>query len=265
MTSPQNTLLVLSPPRSCSTLIARMLWQHPALTRYAMEPFDAVGTGEVSSEDALRAAATGRPLSALVDGKECGSMGDGLLIKEITYQADPYFEALLGLTARPVLFAMRDPRMTVRSRMRKFREGGLPAIFPTEETGWRALHRQVGVCASRGIPYALVDGTLLQSDPARMAPLVFQTLNLDFSESLLSWQPVTAAEFGVGQGAHDYFFDQAMDSRGIDPPRDETPDLESFPLEGGLRAHVRECLQWYAELSEDDHCLRPKVRADAEG
>jgi hypothetical protein len=253
MVSHSDVFLLLSPPRSCSTLISRILWEDPDLGFFAMEPFDAVyhrGGPALSTPMSLQHV---QPLADILQVRRTGT---ALLIKEITYQVDEHFPAFSRWSTRPILFAVRDPRLTISSRMSKLREGGFSSIFPPEESGWAALARQVRLCRSQGVQYVIVDGTLLRAFPAQLVPELFRAIGLQ-SEPALCWRPAGHVDFGIGAGQHDYFFDRALGSTSVEPPDRQVPELGSFPAEGGMRRHVAECLDIYAEITADDRYLRP--------
>lgn len=253
MDSDKEIFIILSPPRSCSTLIARILWEHPDFGFFAMEPFDGVYKRRTSADEAIAAIRQPRPLADIIRGKRTGS---AVLIKEITYQVDEYFTSFLRFTTRPVLFAVRDPRLTISSRMTKLREGGRDCLFPHEESGWTALRRQVRFCRAQGIRYLIVDGTLLRRCPAQLISGIFDTVGLPPTKLPMSWRPARHVDFGIGDGL-DYFFDRALSSTSVEPPDSSVPEIATFPVEGGMRKHVTECLDIYAEILDDDNYLRP--------
>ena len=253
MVSHSDVFIVLSPPRSCSTLISRILWEDPVFGFFAMEPFDGIYRGREPTTTTVAALGHVQPLADILQVRRTGT---ALLIKEITYQVGEHFPAFSQWPTRPILFAVRDPRLTISSRMHKLREGGFSSIFPHAESGWTALARQVQTCRSQGIPYLIVDGTLLRSHPAQLTAAMFREVGLQSSPPL-SWHPIGHADFGIGTGLHDYFFDRALSSSAIDPPDRQVPQLSDFPAQGGMRRHVAECLDIYAEITADDRYLQP--------
>ena len=46
-----------------------------------------------------------------------------------------------------------------------------------------------------------------------------------------------------------------LSSEGIQPARERLPTLRDFPEDGGVRAHVRECLEIYAALRESPRLI----------
>jgi hypothetical protein len=254
--SNKDVFVILSPPRSCSTLIARIFWEHPNLGFFVMEPFDGVYQGRRSADDAMATISQPRPLTDMIREERTGS---AVLIKEITYQVDEYFTSFIRFTTRPVLFAVRDPRLTISSRMTKLREGGRNSIFPHEESGWTALHRQVQFCRAQSIRYLIIDGTLLRCFPAQLISKIFETVGLPQTEPPMSWRPVSNVDFGIGEGL-DYFFDRALRSTSVEPPDSSIPEITTFPAEGGMRQHVYECLEIYKEILDDDNYVRPTPR-----
>lgn len=256
MASNKDVFIILSPPRSCSTLIARIFWEHPNLGFFVMEPFDGVYQRRRSVDDAMAVIRQPRPLTDMIREKRAGN---AILIKEITYHVDEYFTSFIRFTTRPVVFAVRDPRLTIHSRMTKLREGGRSSIFPHEESGWAALRRQVQFCRAQSISYLIIDGTLLRCFPTQLVSKIFETVGLPLTEPPMSWHPASHVDFGIGEGL-DYFFDRALRSTSIEPPDPSIPGIAAFPVEGGMRQHVSECLEIYKEILDDDNYLRPTMR-----
>ncbi len=244
--------LVLAPPRTASTALARVLWQHPAVGWYSHEPYDLVYHRGAAPESA--AAALERPASIRAS-KDARAGGEGLVVKEMTFQVGRHFAALAALTARPVVFLLRDPRLALASRMRQLEREGSDPLFPSVESGWAALREQVAECRGRGLPYALLDSTDLRNRPLEVLPPLFERLGLDFSPDFLIWEPAGRLEIGeLGglDGEQSAWYERVLASRGLEPARSAPPDLDTFPEEGGFRDHVRECLALYRELGADE-------------
>ncbi len=246
--------LIVAPPRTASTALARVLWQHPEVGWYSHEPFDRVYHRGAGPESA--AAALERPASVRVAADGRAARGRRLVVKEMTFQVGGHFGALAALTSRPVVFLLRDPRLAIASRMRQLEREGSDPLFPPAESGWAALGAQVADCRGGGRPYALLDSTDLRNRPLEVLPPLFERLGLEFSADFLRWEPAGRLEIGeLGglEGEQSAWYERVLSSRGLEPARSAPPDLGTFPEERGFRDHVRECLALYRELGADEH------------
>lgn len=242
--------VILAPPRTSSTALVRVFWRNPSIGFYNNEPFDRhyhCGEGMDSVLEHLERTATPVPAPA---------GGPGLLIKEMTFQATQ-FELLADLATTPLVFVLRDPRLSVSSRMRKVVEADGDPLFPHNESGFDALYRQIRACRADGRPYVMVHADDFRREPVPVLSPLFARLGLAFREDQLRWEPAPGMRMGNLRGAQDNFYVRILNSRGIEPPVESPPDLGWFPVYGGLRAHVRRCLDLYQELLEDPHLIRP--------
>jgi hypothetical protein len=234
--------VVIGPPRTASTAISRILWNHPAVGWYAHEPFEPTwyeGAGVERAEELL---ATPEAVAAL------GGRGRGraLVVKEMTFQVGDAFPLLAELATRPLVFLIRDPRLTIASRMKVLRRAGRPELFPLRESGWEDLARQLAHVRREGIPHVVVDSSDLRHVPEKLAPALLESLGLAFTPDLLAWRSSEATGLSAVSGTDDPFYRRVLDSQGIEPPTEQVPDLADFPTP--LRAHVAECLAQYEEL-----------------
>jgi Sulfotransferase domain len=241
-------VLVLAPPRTASTALARVFWGHDAISFYAHEPFDRSFHDGAPLGTAATAMLEPLDLRGVLDAPD---RGIGLLVKEMTFQAGNAAPALMELATRPVVFLLRDPRLAVRSRMRMLGAGGEPAPFPPAETGWLALHEQVRHCRLNRIAYAVLDASDMRRTPHAVLGALFDRLGLTYSPALLSWRPVDVDELGGLGDAQRHWYRRILESSGLEPPTEPVPALERFPEEHGLREHVEWALDVYAELRRD--------------
>ena len=105
MSEPAHTYVIVAPPRSASTALARILWQHHAVRFYAHEPYGAVyheGAPPATAEEALREPVD---LDETVGGKSAEAAG--LVVKEMTFQVGRCFPDLAAHTEWPVVFNVR--------------------------------------------------------------------------------------------------------------------------------------------------------------
>jgi hypothetical protein len=175
----------------------------------------------------------------------------------MTFQVGDAFPLLAELATRPLVFLIRDPRLTVASRMQVLRRSGRPEVFPLRESGWEDLARQLEYVRREGIPHVVVDSSDLRRAPATVAPVLLETLGLTFTPDLLSWRSSAATGLSAVSGAEDPFYQRVLDSQGIEPPAERIPDLTEFPADGGFRQHVADCVAQYEELCRSGSEYRP--------
>jgi hypothetical protein len=245
---------VIAPPRSCSTLTARILWNCQRIAFYSHEPFDAIYHRNAAVSSALTR------LLHPVDLREHSQLrpisGSGLLIKELSFQVGDCFPLLASLTTHPILFLLRDPRLTVASRMRMREKIGQPALFPVRESGWEQLPGQVEYCRARAIPHLLVDTTDLRRDPARIVSAICAAIGLPYADEVLHWAPAQGLRFGLSVQEQEEWNTRVLASTAVDPPDEELPGLATFPGAGGMRGHVEAALATYRSLLEAPERLR---------
>jgi Sulfotransferase domain len=245
--------VVVAPPRTCSTLLARILWNVPQIGFYSHEPFDGVYHSGWSLTDVAR------KIERAVDLRRVPALpsktGARLLLKELPFQVGAHFPLLARLTCRPIVFLIRDPRLAIASRMRKRAAGGLDPAFHPVESGWTLLMCQVTWCRREGVPYVIAEAASLREQPEPTVRSVCTTLGLPFDERLLSWNPVPELDLGLAVAEQGHWNDRVLSSTSIEPPAEPIPELTDFPEELGLRAHVAEALRIYEALRSDGRFL----------
>lgn len=248
-----NVYVVVSPPRCSSTAFSRVLWEHPAIDYYNHEPFAATYHKGLGLDDVL--ARLQSPLSlqqirASRGRQDKQAASQSLVIKEMTFQVGQYFSILTALTQKPIVFLLRDPRLSIASRMVKKQEGGDSPIFPVIESGWESLLHQVRRCQQLGLPHMLVDATEFRNHPEYIFGQVFHRLGLSFDRKMLSWQPCPDVNINDLDGEQRHFYNRVLTSQAIQPATEPIPSLQSFPDRDGLRKHVADCLDIYKSLCE---------------
>jgi hypothetical protein len=236
--------VIVGPPRSSSTALARVLWESPAISHYCHEPFDRLyyhHSGYRSVMDALTS-----PLKMTENAPTAGR--PTLLIKEMTFQVGADFPTIAALTDHPITFIIRDPRLCLSSRMRKLQESGNDPLFPSRESGWGDLDKQIRFCDATKVPYIIIDSADFRSRPAEVLPRLFRKLGLSFSRQLLSWLPMTDLALGALGGRQRSWYGHVLGSDGIQPESEQVPTMDSFPAAGGFREHVEFCCAIYTEL-----------------
>jgi hypothetical protein len=240
--------VVVAPPRTCSTLLARILWNVPEIGFYVHEPFDGVYHRGWSLDQVAQKLTAPVDLSA-VPGLS-PRRGAALLVKELPFQVGPHFPLLLELASRPVIFLVRDPRLAVASRMRMRELGGQDAVFDSVESGWTTLAEHVELCRREGRPHLVVDAADLRSRPAATMRRVCATLGIAFDPAILKWGRVGDVDLGLALDEQRHWNARVLESTGIEPPVEEVPSLDAFPVEGGMREHVRRSVAIYEALRD---------------
>lgn len=242
--------VLIGPPRTASTAVSRILWNHPQIGWYSHEPFEPTW---YEGADLDR---TAELLTAPTAVADLGGRGTGrrLVVKEMTFQVGDAFPLLAELATRPILFLIRDPRLAIASRMKVLRRAGRPEVFPLRESGWEDLERQLAHVRSEGVPHVVVDSSELRASPEAVVPGLLARLGLTYTPDLLHWQSSEATGLSAVSGAADPFYQRVLDSRGLEPPAERVPDLSEFPEDGGFRQHVADCVERYEDLraSESD-------------
>lgn len=259
----ETRVALVSPPRTGSTAVARLLWQHEAITHHCHEPFEACywgNQGMDSVESCLRnpmEIETGDRV-ALADVPR----GSGLLVKEMSFQLSAtQFDQLAGLTTAPMVFVMSDPRLSTTSRLRIVRELSGAETFPPFESGWQSLREQLEFCRQRDIPYVLVDSDDLRADPAGVTEALMAATGLPSAAGLESWAPrpglrLCSPEVGALMSdvrrADDPFYRKVLGSNGIQPRGDVDWDRENAAVvAAGLSDDVTKWLHFHEEMRAD--------------
>lgn len=242
-----DVFVVLAPPRTSSTAMARLFWEQPAVGYYSHEPFevtyyDDAPLGEVV--DKLE-----QPLDVRgLKGDPASVGGDALVVKEMPYQVGDNFPVLAGLATRCLLFLLRDPCQNIASRIEMKEEVGDSPLFPLIETGWELVARQVDQARAAGVPFMVVDTNEMRNNPEAILSQVFGRLGLPFSAEMLSWKSLPDIDLDNLGGRHSHLYRRVLESTGLQPALEPIPGVDFFPDEGGVRAHVERCLTIYRSL-----------------
>jgi hypothetical protein len=258
-------MVLISPPRTGSTTVARILWQHPVITHHCHEPYEACYWGDQGAESVRSCLFhpmvidTGERV--VLDAVPAGS---GLLIKEMSFQLSAaQFDELAGRATQPLVFVMGDPRLSTTSRLRIVRELTGAETFPPFQSGWQSLHEQLERCRQRGIPYALVDSGDLRADPAGVTAALTAAVGLPPTPGLETWtwsprpglqlcSPEVGALMSDVRRREDPFYRKILGSNGVQPLGEVDWEREDTTIAAaGLAADVREWLRYYAEMRAD--------------
>jgi hypothetical protein len=240
-----EVLVIVAPPRTASTALARVLWNHPAVGFYSHEPFEPTYYRDAPVERAVELLESPTPVGEL-GGR--GGAGTTLVVKEMTFQVGDAFPLLAELATRPIVFLIRDPRLAIASRMRVLRRSGRPEVFPLRESGWDDLERQLAHVRDAGIEHLVVDSTQLRAVPGRLAPGILERLGLSYAPELLTWEASRASGLSAVSGPADPFYERVLESSGLQAPQEDVPPLDRFPEDDGFCAHVAACVARYEAL-----------------
>ncbi|WP_157756660.1 hypothetical protein [Plantactinospora sp. KBS50] len=254
---------LISPPRTGSTAVARLLWQHPAITHHCHEPFEACYWGSHGPDSVTSCLAN--PMEIATGGRVTLAdvpHGSGLLIKEMSFQLSAeQFDTLAGLASAPLVFVMCDPRLSATSRLRIVCELSGSDTFPPFESGWPSLYEQIESCRRRGIPYALVDSDDLRADPPGVTAALTAAIGLPPMPGLEAWAPrpglqLCSPEVGALMSEvrrrDDPFYRKVLGSTGIQPREQVDWDREDAMLAAaGLAGDVATWLSHYEQLRSD--------------
>jgi hypothetical protein len=263
----RTRVVLISPPRTGSTAVARLLWQHALITHHCHEPFEACywgGRGAESVRDCL-----GNPMDVATGARVRLAdvpRGSGLLVKEMSFQLTAgQFDELAGLATTPVIFVMSDPRLSTTSRLRIIHELSGASTFPPFESGWPSLARQLARCRERGISYVLVDSGDLRADPAGVSAALVAAAGLPPQAGLESWQPrpglqLCSPEVGAlmsdARRADDPFYRAVLGSTGVQPRASVDWVREDAAISAaGLAGEVEEWLGLYRQMRADPGLL----------
>jgi hypothetical protein len=254
---------LVSPPRTGSTAVARLLWQHSAITHHCHEPYEACYWGD-QGEASVRTCLSNPMVVETGERVTLSAVpaGSGLLMKEMTFQLSAVqFSQLAGFTTAPVVFVMSDPRLAATSRLRIVRELYQADSFPPFESGWQSLHEQLEYCRQQGIPYVLVDSDELRADPVGVSTALIAAMGLPAVDGLASWVPrpglqLVSPEVGAlmsdARREDDPFYRKVLGSKGIQPRGEVDWDRENAAIAAaGLTDEVEKWLRLHEEMRTD--------------
>jgi len=237
--------LLVAPPRSCSTALGQALRQHSRLDHYVHEP-----CGRFSYQKT--------PVSSILDA--LGSLTPDSLIKEMSFQfREPeVMQCFLEQAREPVLFLVREPLLTLESRVRmvlgdlaraestpdaerrRIQEAvestdysGVDDLldddaFPMARTGWHDLGEQLDYCRQAGVPFTVVDGEAFRAEPEPTLRAICQRWGLAFEPAMLRWgRPVGTPEGALAR--HRAWYGRVAESTGVLPPEEVPFTAEQLP------------------------------------
>lgn len=246
--------LIISPPRCASTAIARVFWNIEAVQYYSHEPFEKLyfnGEDLSTVTDDIR-----HPfdLSKFVE-KPHNTEKKGLVIKEMPYQVGGFFPELFSLIHTPLIFLIRDPRLSVKSRMDKKVEAGTNPYYAKIETGWELLEVMINHCRRINKRYIILDTMKFRNNPNYYGEKLFSNLGLSFKKEYLTWKATSDFSLDNLDGAHDHLYAKVLKSSGVLPEEKDIPSIDSFTNKNGLRDHITKCMNIYEKIRHDKYLI----------
>ena len=247
-------VVILSPPRCGSTVLARSLWQHRSFRAYLHEPYDlAYYEGRPPSPETI--------LGCVLEGSsgrdqpgQDPATGCGLVLKEMTFQVAGRAAELIEAATLPVILLIRDPRLAVSSRMRCRENDGEDAWFPDREAGWHDLTMIREEMRRSRTDYTVVDISDLRQQPSLMLTALCARLGLPPDEGMLSWPSASGLRLGQLDGRQIDWYQRVLASTEFQRPS------EVFPSQGYFRARrmltvVHGCMRHYRQARTDTHFM----------
>jgi hypothetical protein len=250
----QDIYVIIAPPRCSSTAFARVFWGHPSISFYCHEPFDVMYYKKVDFNHVLKALEC--PLS-LKNFKSNDLKKNSLVIKEMTFQVGHEFSFLTSLTKKAIIFLIRDPRLSILSRMKKLIESKEKPVFSLLESGWNCLNYQIEQCKKNNIPYLIVDSKSFRNYPEIVFKKLFDKIEMDFSSTMLHWKPAENLILGNLGNEQKHWYRRILESTSIQVENEPVPKISLFPETNGFRDHVKKCLQIYENLHKDLNIVKP--------
>ena len=237
--------LIVSPPRSCSTALARTLSQNSAIVQYLHEPCD-------------RFFHEKEELSSIMERLK--GLRPRTLIKEMTFQFrdTQVAEAFLKHASHPILFLVRNPLLTLESRIRmvlfdlihkenvsetdkNIIETAISSknyvavgdilnenIFPLRVTGWQDLREQILFCQKHKLNHVVLESKEFRSNPEPVLRRLCDHWDWKFEPSMLHWEGDDGLRFGAIPRQSSWY-SRVAKSKGILPPSEEFLSPARFP------------------------------------
>ena len=184
-------------------------------------------------------------------------------------------QILLRHAGRPPLFPLRDPVLTIESRLRRVLSDMLRASEPRtadqdritkaletaeyaavddlvsdtflsrDQMGLDALEAHVDFCRREKIPFLLVDTERLRASPETTVPILARCWKLQYEEPMIRWRRETFPDHGVlpEQSA---WFERVSRSSGFEQPTERPIPVRAFPEK--LQATVTDAVAVFEDL-----------------
>lgn len=240
--------IIVSPPRCSSTAFARSFWKCPEIDFYNHEPYETSYYDGFSSSEVKKCLDHPLHLQDMQIGHMDAAKQKGVVIKEMTFQVNRHFPVLASWTSNPVIFLIRDPRLSIMSKIKMKKKSGLPTDFPLNETGWDDLWAQLDYCREHHIEHILLDTTDFRNQPEQTLRDILPKMGLQYTDQLLEWEEYDQVKIDHVNDMHSLFYQRVLKSRGIAPATEVIPDIGDFPTNSPLADHTAKSYAAYVEL-----------------
>lgn len=240
--------LILAPPRTASTALARCFWEIPQIRFYSHEPYENCYYEKVSEKQAFRNLINPIDLNSQYKPKDIEN-SSWLIIKEMPYQVgiDEKFDHLLSLITEPIVVLIRDPRLNIMSRISKRKETKQEIYFPLIETGWEFLNIQIGKMQQAGKDFFIIDSNDFRERTQEIIEKIMKRFGIYLEVSnLLNWIPNPNIELDNLNGRHSHLHRRVLSSNSVIKPSEDMPKIEDFP--DYFKNHVLYALSIYKSL-----------------
>lgn len=243
---PRPGLLILAPPRTGSTALARCFWQHPDFGWYVHEPFDLVFHHGAPERHARETLAAPQRVSDSATG--------GVVIKEMTFQVTvpAQLDVLLEHANLPVLIPLRDPRLAIWSRMKQLADSQQRREFSRAQAGWRPLLDAIRHLQGRGFPHVSIDMHEVREDPERGLARVCRQLGI-MEHAMGQWASTSVDAVGQLGDEQAAWYRQVLTTDQLLPETAGPPDINAFPP--SMRSIVEEAVAIYEGVTSHTHDL----------
>ncbi|MEA2056103.1 MAG: hypothetical protein U9O78_00075, partial [Patescibacteria group bacterium] len=180
-----------------------------------------------------------------------------LVIKEMTFQLKDQFQQLANITSHPILFLIRDPRLSISSRISKKIAGNLPTDYPLKENGWEDLIKQIRTAEDLDFSYKILDTTQFRIKPEFYIKKLCSIYGIKYKPNMLSWTPKPDLPLDNLNGKHRYLYARVLESTGIEPPIEPIPDISKFSENNDVRAYVNQATLDFHKLKRSRKVIRP--------
>ncbi|MEA3357205.1 MAG: hypothetical protein U9Q67_02125 [Patescibacteria group bacterium] len=239
-----NHYLIIAPPRSASTSLARVLFNNSKIKSYDHEPCDYYCHDNAGIESIINELKKHAPD----------------LIKEMTFQmgTGKVSKIFLEKARKPIIFQIRHPHLTIESRIRMVLNVMLDdsevqesikdriknavskqvydslddilteKVFPLEYIGWEALENQIMYCNENDISYIVTDAYDFRNHPKEHVTELCKRLGLEFEDQMINWEK--APKFIIANLPEQaIWYKRILEGKGIEPPLEVKITLGQFP------------------------------------
>lgn len=259
-----NPYLIVAPPRTASTSLARVLFNNSKVEKYNHEPCDYYCHDKAG-------------IQSIIDELEKEPAD---LIKEMTFQmgTSRVSEIFLSNARKPIIFQIRHPYLTVESRIRMVLNVMLQnpdlaknirkrikdvvsrqvynsiddilteEVFPLKYLGWRDLKIQIEYCKKNDISYIVSDAQDLRNQQEKHVTALCQHLGLQFEKEMIDWKKASKFEI-ANLPEQKIWYKRVVKSKGILPCVEIKINLDKFPER--FREEIIHSVKIYEKVRSD--------------